>query len=247
MKTLNNKYTKWYWALIETRRHQEESALTEAHHIIPRSLGGGDDSNNIIHLLRREHFVAHLLLSKMFTGKDKSKMRFAARQMLRSHTPNSRIYNIVKRDANLAMRALWADPLWRDRIVAERKIRMSDPVTKKKQQDASKKKWENPEYVEKHKAAMAVVHADPRWIEDNSEHMKSAWADPVKRDGFLKNRPAHTEERREKQSAMTTEQNKKSWADPLVRERRIQGIKDAAAKRKAAKIAALLSQEQSGN
>ena len=34
------------------------------HHIIPKSWGGTDDSNNIISLPPRYHFVAHLLLSK---------------------------------------------------------------------------------------------------------------------------------------------------------------------------------------
>lgn len=32
--------------------------ITESHHIIPRSLGGTDDLNNLVDLTLKEHFVA---------------------------------------------------------------------------------------------------------------------------------------------------------------------------------------------
>ena len=50
---------------------------TEIHHIIPKSLGGTEDSTNKIRLSAREHFIIHKLLVKMTTGKDKSKMSYA--------------------------------------------------------------------------------------------------------------------------------------------------------------------------
>ena len=42
------------------------NCYTEKHHIIPKSLGGSDDKCNIVELTAREHFVCHLLLSKMY-------------------------------------------------------------------------------------------------------------------------------------------------------------------------------------
>lgn len=37
-------------------------SLYEKHHVVPRSLGGTDDSSNIIRLTPREHYIAHRLL-----------------------------------------------------------------------------------------------------------------------------------------------------------------------------------------
>jgi len=39
---------------------------TEVHHILPRSLGGTDEKENLIRLLGRKHFDAHVLLSMMY-------------------------------------------------------------------------------------------------------------------------------------------------------------------------------------
>lgn len=240
MKTLDNKYTRWYWDLIDSRRNQAESEKTECHHIVPRSLGGTDNNENLIHLTLREHFVAHLLLSKMFIGKDKSKMRFASRQMFHSYIPSSRIYEMVKRDANLAMRALWKDPEWKTKIIEERKIRLSDPKERERMSERMVEVWQRPEYVEKHRESMNSVWTNKDWIMNNSLKQTESWKDPVKRNNRLKNRKPHSDDRKRNQSNMTTEQNKKSWADPVVRQRRIDGIKSAAAKKKAAKEAAPL-------
>lgn len=46
----------------------------ERHHIIPRSLGGDDDKDNLVFLTAREHFLAHWLLFKIKIGHEKSKM-----------------------------------------------------------------------------------------------------------------------------------------------------------------------------
>jgi|LakMenEpi03Aug12_release.lakeMendotaPanAssembly.Ray.scaffolds.fasta_scaffold253110_3 hypothetical protein len=58
-------YKQIYNRLIEYRR---QNILTcgyiERHHIVPKSLGGTDDESNIVALSGREHYIAHLLLSK---------------------------------------------------------------------------------------------------------------------------------------------------------------------------------------
>lgn len=40
----------------------------EKHHIIPQSMGGSDEPENIVLLTAREHFICHLLLSKIYGG-----------------------------------------------------------------------------------------------------------------------------------------------------------------------------------
>ena len=98
-----SKYIKWYNNLIESRKTRLLPAdiYTEKHHIIPRSLGGDDSDNNLIRLLPREHFIAHLLLAKIYTGQNGMKMVHALRRMLTGHTneryiPNSRVYQIIR-------------------------------------------------------------------------------------------------------------------------------------------------------
>ena len=41
-------------------------AYYEVHHIIPKSLGGTNDKNNMVALTAREHFICHWLLAKIY-------------------------------------------------------------------------------------------------------------------------------------------------------------------------------------
>lgn len=61
-------YQWHYEKLIETRRNRslKEDEYYERHHIIPRSLGGSNSSENLIKLTAREHFLAHWLLKRMY-------------------------------------------------------------------------------------------------------------------------------------------------------------------------------------
>jgi NUMOD3 motif len=64
VKTINNKYYKWYYALINRARTRTLTGYGEWHHIIPRSLGGSNDKNNLVHLTAREHLIVHMLLPR---------------------------------------------------------------------------------------------------------------------------------------------------------------------------------------
>ena len=61
----DSKYTNWYFDLIEKCRNQKIEGYKERHHIIPRSIGGSDNTDNLVNMTARQHFIAHLLLSKM--------------------------------------------------------------------------------------------------------------------------------------------------------------------------------------
>lgn len=72
------KYQRWYGALIRlARRRRIDDPYTEIHHIVPRSMGGGDDGSNLVELTYREHFIAHWLLTKFSIGADLRKMQRA--------------------------------------------------------------------------------------------------------------------------------------------------------------------------
>lgn len=64
-------YHRIYAGFIKSRRATEHGlkGYVERHHIHPRSLGGGDEPENIIALTPEDHFFAHLLLAKMHGGK----------------------------------------------------------------------------------------------------------------------------------------------------------------------------------
>lgn len=82
---LNNKYTKWYVNIIETAnaRTNETNTYLERHHIIPRSLGGDDNKENLVQLTGREHFIVHHLLTKMCESeKDTKTAKYALGAMM---------------------------------------------------------------------------------------------------------------------------------------------------------------------
>ena len=64
-------YTRVYAQFIASRRQVKHAAgeCVEKHHILPRSVGGGDDPANIIRLTPEDHFFAHLLLARIHGGR----------------------------------------------------------------------------------------------------------------------------------------------------------------------------------
>lgn len=87
---LSNKYTNIYFNIIKRAKSMPRGGYTENHHIIPRSLGGSNDADNLVKLSAREHFIAHRLLCKMTTSKDKGKMYFAFNMMQLSNNNQNR-------------------------------------------------------------------------------------------------------------------------------------------------------------
>ena len=59
-------YQKIYNNIINNRKQNIYNGYTEKHHIIPKSLGGKDNKDNLVELSAREHFICHLLLTKMY-------------------------------------------------------------------------------------------------------------------------------------------------------------------------------------
>lgn len=62
-------YSRVYDEFIRNRRSKHTGdEYCEVHHILPRSLGGGDDAENLVRLTPEDHFFAHLLLAKIHGG-----------------------------------------------------------------------------------------------------------------------------------------------------------------------------------
>jgi hypothetical protein len=74
---IDNKYTRIYYTIVERAKTRIISGYTENHHIIPRSLGGSNSKDNLAALTAREHFICHLMLTRMTCGQYKKKMVLA--------------------------------------------------------------------------------------------------------------------------------------------------------------------------
>ena len=97
---LENKYSRWYFNIVA---NPDTSRYVEKHHIIPKSLGGSNDPDNIVKLSLRQHYIVHRLLPKMvISPSHRSKMLFALRCMLnydkygRRYKPSSRVFETLK-------------------------------------------------------------------------------------------------------------------------------------------------------
>lgn len=61
-------YQKIYNSIIQNRLNNPYNGYTETHHIVPKSLGGLSDNDNLVKLTAREHFICHVLLVKIHEG-----------------------------------------------------------------------------------------------------------------------------------------------------------------------------------
>ena len=106
---LQNKYTKWYYSIVSLAKARDTNInqYLEKHHIIPRSMEGSNNKDNIVALTGREHFVCHVLLTKMTSGVAHYKMVHAAIGMKRARKYqeryiNSRLYETIKKERGLS-------------------------------------------------------------------------------------------------------------------------------------------------
>ena len=58
-------YKAHYERLIARARKRVLGGYVERHHVVPRCMGGGDETHNIVALTAEEHYVAHQLLVKI--------------------------------------------------------------------------------------------------------------------------------------------------------------------------------------
>lgn len=85
-------YNRIYSELISRAKNRTilQGNYKEIHHIVPRSLGGTDDSGNLVALFPEEHYLAHKLLYKIHKNRETA---FAFKMM--SHMNNKK-YKVTK-------------------------------------------------------------------------------------------------------------------------------------------------------
>ena len=95
------KYEKIYSQIIERAKHRVLEGYKETHHITPRCMSGTDEKDNLVDLTAREHFICHLLLTRIYPEHKGLRlaiwnMRNAKRIYQGRYKPNSRLYEMIR-------------------------------------------------------------------------------------------------------------------------------------------------------
>jgi len=123
-------------------KNDKEYVYYENHHIIPKCVGGDDNSQNLVLLTAREHFLAHYLLVKIYKNTEfygrlsLAFFQFTCRKNKngqQNRIYNSRLYDYCKKNLDLS-------------LSEDRKKKISE--TRKKYKIGSGEK--NPFYGRKH-------------------------------------------------------------------------------------------------
>ena len=91
---IQNKYYKWYCNIITKAKLRNDG--DEKHHIIPKSLGGENNKENIVSLTHKEHLICHWLLIYCYANKAKAKMVYALNRMCNKNK-NTIYYEIARK------------------------------------------------------------------------------------------------------------------------------------------------------
>lgn len=139
----SDKYRRWYDAICLRGQSRPAQAGTERHHIIPRSCGGSDDACNITVLTYREHFLAHWLLTKLLSGDQKRRMKYALIKMCHPPKWSTKVvagwqFEIAKRAASEANSARRHTVETKAKMSASQTGRKASAETKKRQSISAK-------------------------------------------------------------------------------------------------------------
>lgn len=187
------KYTTWYFNIIQLAQQRSYcTGYAERHHIIPKCLGGSNKKNNLVSLTAREHFICHLLLTRMVeSSEDKKKMWYAAwclislkgRTKERTFKYNSKSFAIIRENRSKEISAMRTGRKHTDetkKLIGEKSKTktFSDEYRNKLSLAASNRK--DPLDVKKRKSEAAKA----RWAkvseQDRKEHMKAATNSRIK-------------------------------------------------------------------
>jgi len=151
-----------------------ENVITESHHILPKSMGGGDHSSNLISLTPRQHYLAHWMLWKAYKNKEMTVAFFSMNNRSNQYRKkdfisNSKIYEKVRTDfikeMSISSKKLWNDLDYREK----HKITNSSEKTKHLRSNKAKELWNDPVYREKMTESRKKAWAEGRVNRDHSK------------------------------------------------------------------------------
>jgi len=160
-------------------------SIKETHHILPKCLGGSDDSNNLINLTPRQHFIAHWILWKAYKTKELTFAFFAMnnqnnKNQKRNFRKSSRIYEAVKAEFQENIKKssteLWANLKYRKLHETTNQTEK----TKKLRSDKAKQLWKNEEFRKKQNESRKLAWKEGRVNRDHSKCGTRGEANPSK-------------------------------------------------------------------
>lgn len=97
-------HSKVYQQIITASKKEHratDSSTYESHHIKPKTLGGGNEKDNIVLLTFREHYLCHYLLTKIYPNNNNLHFAFWGMNNQQSGNSkrnyiNSRLYEVAK-------------------------------------------------------------------------------------------------------------------------------------------------------
>jgi hypothetical protein len=165
-------YQQIYDKLVS--RLDKRIGYVEKHHILPRCLGGTDEISNLIELYPEEHYLAHLLLCKIYPGNQKllyATMNMTTGSMTNNGKRNNKAYGWLRRQ--------YAESMSGDNNPARRIPNL--------QKEAAKKRT-GQKRSEETKARMSIAQKGRTFSKDTKYKMAVA----------ARNRPPISEETRQK-------------------------------------------------
>lgn len=129
-----NRYLKF----IDSLKGQTVNGYCEVHHIVPKSLGGTDDKDNLIKLTARQHYVAHWILARALGG-SAARAFFMMSNFGRYGKVNSKTYDIARAEYS---------KLASEQMQGRTMPPVSD-ATREKQRQAKLGRKLSPEHIEK--------------------------------------------------------------------------------------------------
>lgn len=194
----------------------ESGQYFESHHIVPRSLGGGDERKNLICLTAGDHYFAHLLLAKMYQKTEVNQwlgvvamLNFPGRSKQRSKFSSRAMVNIARQKAA----ALKSELTKRQHAESPDFTASAHTAeARRKRSDAIKKHFKDPEYAARHRRNATEAAQDPEVKRNRSESIRSFWDGPeaseareAARQRLADNNPMHNHESVAKVSAALAE------------------------------------------
>jgi len=159
--------------LIEYAKQHPPEGRVERHHIVPRSMGGSNDKDNLVRLSPRLHFVAHWMLWKAFQNA-KMANAFWTMACCNGERINSKTYDTVRAVASKAIADAKRGKTTSDRHKAIISAMMAGKVvseeTKKRISEAKKGKKFSPEHI----AKLSVTKIGRKASEETKAKMSAA-------------------------------------------------------------------------
>lgn len=201
------KYTRWYFSIVDLARTVSPQGYTEKHHVIPKSLGGDNSKRNIVRLTPRQHFICHILLTRMTTGKQRQKMCLALHLMLFATKTQSRSNKLASSTFE-KLRIERAEIMRTRKMSEDTRSKISIALTGKKQ---------TPEHIEacrKSRIGIKLKESTKQKISNSLCGKMSHWTDDRKQkiSAALKGK-RHKLQLSEKQRIDRSEKMKQVWAN----------------------------------